>query len=149
MTNTIRVPKASSLRGIHATGRPCSLSEMMFSAWHLGWDQALTDYLTQFRSSPDPKALENPPRTLTGYYRALMAAVVETLASEQGWAVPGWVHGPECFLTEQHLGLPDRLRKLLRLDEQQALIAVMSPSCPEPFRRRGVIVKWNLLHPCD
>lgn len=146
MTTTVRIPKAS-LRESHAAGRPCTLLEMMFSAWQHGWDEALVGYLRQFRAAPVPGALENPPRALTGYYRALIAAVVETLATEQGWEVPAWTQGPDCFLAELHLGLPDRLRRLLSLDDQQALISVMSQSCPEPFRRRGVIVKWNLLHP--
>ena len=134
-------------RGIKVSGRAGTLTELMLAARCLGWDQAYGDYLREFRESPALEALVNPPEELKGYHRALMAAVVETLAEEQGWPVPSWVLEPSCFLDVLTLALPERIKRSLDPACQKALLDVLGDECPKSFRARNLVAKWDALHP--
>lgn len=105
-----------------------------------GFAVLLGNFLDQFYSGPSAEALAAEPGLLEGvledggYYDAYLAAVAEYLAGKFGLPLPDWVNGSGRFLaTHRVYGWHPKLRELLISE------------CPEPFKRRGVIVSANAM----
>jgi hypothetical protein len=97
------------------------------------WRFWLFELVDDYRQTKDDKLLASTPAALSARLRALLAAVVETLATEAGRATPEWCRqvGP----------LPEPWF----VAEVENLKATALVESPLPFRRRNIFVLENFL----
>ena len=105
----------------------------MNAATEQDWRLWLFELVDDYRRNRDDRLLAAPRPELSPRLRSLLAAVVETLASETGATVPDWCRqvGP----------LPEPWF-VAEIENLKASALVESPL---PFRRRNIFVLENFL----
>ena len=129
------------------TGRPRNLQEFYdaMTGGGRGFQETIGPFLDEFRSNPTSEALATPPPArLASYWGTFFAAMVEILAVEQGLEIPAWVHEPVykldwpwCDEAENAPGLTRKQRTDLQV--------MIEAQTPEPFLRRGILIRASAL----
>jgi hypothetical protein len=100
----------------------------------------LGNFLDQAYTNPGLSAVQAEPESLVGvmkngeYFDAYLASIAEYLAAEFKIATPKWAEQGLRFLPSLRISVKNpRLRDVLIAE------------CPEPFKRRGIIVSSNAM----
>jgi hypothetical protein len=107
-----------------------------------GWDWVLGSFLDHTRFHPNRAALDVPPGPeLQGYRLAFMAATIETICNERGWAAPAWTEEASTFLASPTC----KAAEMFDGEEREAYLQLVEAKTPAEFRRRGIIVGAGVL----
>jgi hypothetical protein len=107
-----------------------------------GWDWTLGSFLDHFRALPNRASLNIPPGPdLQGYQLAFMAATVEIISKERGWAAPAWTEEASTFLPSPTC----EEAEMFDDEEREAYLQLVEAKTPAEFRRRNILVGNNCL----
>lgn len=142
----MRCRKPTPKRGLSYSGRPGNMLELFKSWRQRGFATSFSEFLDEFKQSPDPAALqEEPPHGIPQEYRAFLAATCEMLAVSAGFPVPEWCNRPNAVLPEPVCWDLFRSSTLCHPDDRETYSAKVAMDTPAPFKRRGILVRASVL----
>ena len=119
----------------------------LFKSWRQrGFAVSFSEFLDEFKRAPDPSALSTePPSGIQPEYRAFLAATCEMLAEAAGFPTPEWCNRPNAVLPTPVCWDLFRSSTLCHPDDRETYAAKVAQDTPGPFKRRGILVRANVL----